>query len=285
MLPKGWISFKLDNDLNKNHNALGMLTGEVNGIFVVDIDNVDEWNMLLKDTKNKEPKTVKAISGNGGIHYYFKYTERLKNITSKDHAIKFNDKALSIDVKTNGGFIIVPPSRYYNERLKKEVEYQWADGLSIFEKELKELPKWLEKLFLDKQNNKPVEKSIDKKETIEEEKSEEQAATLDIEEDIELDFTIDDIETLVNMLSEDRCNSYNDWLNVGICLFNLSNNYLLMWLKWSKKSDKYEKGSCEKKWKSFRKTKDGLKIGSLLMWAKNDDKRKIQYVYKKKEDG
>ena len=40
-------------------------------------------------------------------------------------------------------------------------------------------------------------------------------------------FTINEIENLLNMLSLKRCDNYNEWLNVGFCLYNINNNYLL----------------------------------------------------------
>ena len=39
----------------------------------------------MKENNQKEPKTVKAITGNKGIHLYFKYNEKLQDIKSKSH--------------------------------------------------------------------------------------------------------------------------------------------------------------------------------------------------------
>jgi len=93
-------------------------------------------------------------------------------------------------------------------------------------------------------------------------------------EDDTIDFTHDDIEELVNMLSQERCNKYEEWLNVGMCLYNINKTYIHIWRKWSQKSPKYEKDICEQKWKSFKKTSEGLKIGSLLLWCKQDNEGK-----------
>ena len=140
-------------------------------------------------------------------------------------------------------------------------------------------------MFLDKQNNKEtsIKKEIVKKiediELISDEKQ------ID-EEDALINFTIEDIEYLLDMLSIDRNKEYTDWLNVGICLHNINKNYLLMWIKWSKKSDKYDDGKCEEKWKTFRKKKDSLKIGSLLYWAKSDNMDKYcNFIKRKKMNG
>jgi P4 family phage/plasmid primase-like protien len=83
-----------------------------------------------------------------------------------------------------------------------------------------------------------------------------------------------EVKTLVNMLSEERYN-YQDWLNVGMCLHNISDNYLDIWNSWSKKDKtKYKPNECKDKWHTFSgtiSTNNGLNIGSLLMWAKEDN--------------
>ena len=76
-----------------------------------------------------------------------------------------------------------------------------------------------------------------------------------MEDDENTIFTHEDIEQLVNMLSINRCENYNDWLSVGMCLFNLDNTYLYLWRNWSKQSDKYENGTCETKWKISKNQK------------------------------
>lgn len=93
------------------------------------------------------------------------------------------------------------------------------------------------------------------------------------------------MKILLNMLSFERCNNYNDWINVGLCLHNINDKYLLLWIDWSQQSDKYEEGLCEKNWSKFKKNKDGLKIGSLLLWAKIDSPLKYEEFIKNKKFG
>jgi len=85
-------------------------------------------------------------------------------------------------------------------------------------------------------------------------------------------YTDDNIDFFVNNLSNARCGDYEQWLNVGICLYNINNQYLYIWKKWSKQSDNYEEDICSVKWNTFKFNKDGLKIGSLLKWFKDDNK-------------
>lgn len=279
-LPTKWQEFKLDNNvLEEKHNGLGMLTGKVNNIIVVDVDSIEDWKYLLEKTNQKEPDTVKAVSGGGGIHLFFKYDEKYKIVTSKDNAIFYDNKKLHIDVKTNGGFIIVNPSYYYNNNVKKFVSYKWEK--SILKYEPSDLPEWIGNLLLephiikDEKDMKDLKKSKDVKIKINK--------NTDTNEDDKNIYSYNEINELVMMLSENKSENYENWINVGMCLHNISNLYLQIWIDWSKKSKKYVTGECENKWKSFKKSKDGLKIGSLLLWCKNDNNEKYKEFIKRKK--
>ena len=95
------------------------------------------------------------------------------------------------------------------------------------------------------------------------------------------DFLESEIIKFVSLLSMKRCNNYQDWLNVGICLKNINNDYLHIWTEWSKKGDDYEDGCCTKKWKTFGKVDDGKKlgIGSLIKWVQDDNPKKFKELW------
>ena len=104
-------------------------------------------------------------------------------------------------------------------------------------------------------------------------------------EDETINFTHNDIEYLTNMLLLKRCDKYDDWLNVGMCLHNINKDYLYIWRLWSQKSAKYEIDVCEQKWKTFKKVPEGLKIGSLLLWCKTDNKDMYEeFIQKRKRN-
>lgn len=260
--PKDWESFTLQQTFfNPNYNSLSLLTGKINNIIVIDIDNIEHWTKLLDKNKNIEPKTVKAISGSGGVHLYFKYSEDLENIktTSKCFGQEYD-----IDIRTNGGNIIIPPTKYYNNNFNKEVIYTWEN--SIFDNEIIELPSWIKNLLIKKNTNIKLKKSNDiiaisnSNDNYYEEINDFEI----INEDQNLFFSINEIEMLLDMISINRCDNYTDWINVGLCLHNINNKYLLLWEKWSQYSNKYKDGECEKIWNKFKKNKDGLKIGSII---------------------
>ncbi len=83
---------------------------------------------------------------------------------------------------------------------------------------------------------------------------------------------------LVDLLSEERANTYIDWISVGWCLRNIDYRLLEKWIEFSKKSPKFEDGECEKRWNYMRD--DGLGIGTLNMWAKKDNPEQYAEVLK-----
>lgn len=83
------------------------------------------------------------------------------------------------------------------------------------------------------------------------------------------DADVDQIRKLVGILSEARANSYNDWIRLGWCLRNIDHRIVDIWDEFSRKSDKYHEGECQKVWHYMRE--GGLGIGTLHMWARQDN--------------
>lgn len=96
------------------------------------------------------------------------------------------------------------------------------------------------------------------------------------------EFSDDEIADLLELLSDERCENYNDWLNVGFSLYNINDSYLFLWENWSKKSQKYEKGVCKRKWKSFLDKNDDKKLTlrSLMYWCNLDNAEKYKSFLK-----
>jgi P4 family phage/plasmid primase-like protien len=252
--PKKWTDLKLDNkSFNKNNDGLGMITGKVNGIFVIDIDDIEDWKYLLKETGNKEPITVKAISGQGGIHLFFKYDETLENISSKSCAITYNSKQLKIDIRSNGGFIIVAPSCYDDKNTGKKAVYKWKK--SILKHELSNVPKWLIDLIIEDNKIIKIEKKI---------KNNDEINFNNIE--IEKNF----LKEILYNLDIKRCNNYDNWIKSGMAIKSSNPECFDIWDEWSKQSKKYDAKICYTKWNSFDKNGE-ITFGSLLYWLKEDN--------------
>lgn len=77
---------------------------------------------------------------------------------------------------------------------------------------------------------------------------------------------------IMEMLSDDRADSHDEWMDVGWTLFNVGQGHeeaLEMWIEFSQRSAKFKQGECEELWNTME-LRDKT-IGSLLMMAKNDN--------------
>ena len=81
---------------------------------------------------------------------------------------------------------------------------------------------------------------------------------------------IEFVGKIVDILSDERASKYDEWIRVGWCLRNIDYRLLDKWIDFSKKSSKFVDGECEKVWNLMRD--DGLGLGTLYMWAKQDNK-------------
>lgn len=88
--------------------GVGVVTGAISGIVVVDEDSYKK-----EGTKLDLETPLRVISGSGGRHLYFKYTQSISNAVNKSKAI---------DIRGDGGFIVLPPTTHPSGN-----KYQW-DG-------------------------------------------------------------------------------------------------------------------------------------------------------------
>ena len=291
--PRSFNTLNKDNCLKSvkdNHNCLTILTGNRSNIMVLDIDNktdpkikngLDVWKSWIKS--NGDIATWKAKTGNNGFHYYFKYDDKTKDFKTKSN-LTIGETKYSIDVRNKAGIIYAPPTVYQSgNNLKK---YTWLS--TPFETELLDMPNWLHEKLYCKEN---VENYTDIDETDKTTRTtrtaKENDITIDSEEEFsnELVYDEDELEEILNMLSDDRRNNYDDWIKVGMCIYNITNGHgLSLWRTWSQKSDKYQINDCEKMWKGFKnKENNGLQKGSLLHWAKEDESENYNKFKNKKQ--
>jgi P4 family phage/plasmid primase-like protien len=90
---------------------------------------------------------------------------------------------------------------------------------------------------------------------------------------------IDYVKTLVNILDDDRANNYQKWIRLGWCLRNIDHRLLEVWNEFSKRCPKFQEGECERIWNYMKD--DGLNIGSLHLWAKEDNPEEYKQLVKK----
>lgn len=113
------------------HANVGIATGRASGITVVDADASDGKPGVVNLTAlsvrgGGMPSTPIVNTGGGGMHLFFLWNERLKTGT--------NVIAEAIDVRSDGGYVIAPPSRHKSGKI-----YEWrgdnADPITV--------PDWL----------------------------------------------------------------------------------------------------------------------------------------------
>ena len=77
------------------------------------------------------------------------------------------------------------------------------------------------------------------------------------------------VKELVKILDKKRAEGFDDWIRLGWCLHNIDYRLLDDWDEFSKNSPKYQEGECANEWAMM--DNDGLGIGTLYRWAKNDN--------------
>ena len=141
-LPR-WKGVKLEDCANMRFgtDAIGLLTGEINGIVVLDIDvSHDGLGYFKKEIMGSMPNDGPvSVTGGGGLHYFFAYNHE----TAVGNRYRLRKKGL--DFKSDGGYVIVPPSIHSNGN-----KYRWKR--SLFTHELPELPPLILKILKEPRN-------------------------------------------------------------------------------------------------------------------------------------
>jgi P4 family phage/plasmid primase-like protien len=91
---------------------------------------------------------------------------------------------------------------------------------------------------------------------------------------IQFSYTSDDelqlVKNLVNScLSKSRADNYDEWINLGWTLRNISYDLLDTWDAFSQNSSLYKSGECQKIWLNMKDMNKGF--GTLKYWAKLDN--------------
>jgi phage/plasmid-associated DNA primase len=263
-----WETYKEKKITFEKDDMVGVLLKD---LIVIDIDEqyvIKEWEEdfpILKETVSEDTKK--------GRHYFFKRTplcDELK-IFDKSRGIKIDGKSVPVDIKTicstgTAGVIIIAPSK----------DKKWFN--SIYDDDIKDIPtsiiKFISNNWTEKKKRKEKVELID---VINKE-----IDNLNINED----DNEKDVENLVEILNPERVNNYSDWISLGWCLYNISKetnkNYLKVWDTISKKSNKYIENETMNLWNKMEYKPNGYKMGTLRMWAKEDNPEIYNSIYQKK---
>jgi len=112
--------------------AIGIPTGAVSGLFVLDVDVQHGGAGTLAELERKHgklPQAPEVLTGGGGKHLYFRHPGREVQSTA-------GKLGPGVDVRADGGYVIAPPSLHASGRA-----YRWLrSGRKL---ELPEPPAWL----------------------------------------------------------------------------------------------------------------------------------------------
>ncbi len=117
---------------------IGIPTGSLSGIWVLDIDGEEGEQSLakLERTNGKLPRSVEVITGGGGRHIYFAVPDSGSIPCS---ASKIGN---GLDIRGDGGYIVAPPSIHPSGK-----QYEWSvDSTESFTT----APEWLLNLVIER---------------------------------------------------------------------------------------------------------------------------------------
>lgn len=302
----------------KERKGFGIVCGEASGVFCVDIDDVPQWTSMIdaidgNDEDLDETPAVKTPSG--GYHYYFKYDPEIK--TGKGVVKVEGIKSSSIDVRSQGGQVVAPPSLYFADKKKpwkKKFEgtrYKWIT--SFDDCEPKECPEWLKHLLLNKfklQQNpdgsialcEPPKPKLDENGDEEPDIGEFIDRCAQMGDSGEYEYagikrklSADQVAQIVYGLRTERFSGYDEWCKLLWAVARWQNENeadeeatITMLDEYSQLCDNYtDRRSVEKKYnEAFKRAGKSSKvsIGTLIHWLKEDNPLELARVFKTAKD-
>ena len=126
------------NGSHSSKTNVGIITGSASGgAFILDVDlqthvQASQWLLALLDEHNggRALQCPTQRTGGGGYQYLFRAPEGWTSPTIKT--------PIGIDIRGQGGFAVLPPSRHESGR-----NYDWVPGHAPFNIEIPVAPDWL----------------------------------------------------------------------------------------------------------------------------------------------
>ncbi len=220
-------------DKRKGLNV-GIATGAISGIFVIDIDG-EEGEDDIKKLNSEIPETLQAKTGRGR-HLFFKHPG--------DRSIRTRRGVIGnkVDVRGDGGYVAGAGSNHI-----RGTSYEWVNPLV----DIAEAPEWLlEIVYKDTvPNNQIVSQLSAPIPRLFASNSWSESDCLDL-----LSYINPDI-------------GYDEWIKVGMALQSEGFGFSL-WDTWSAGGSKYQAQSMASHWKSF-KANSGVSFGTLVKMAQD----------------
>lgn len=249
-------------------------------MIVIDIDD----KKLIQKYEDIFPilTVCPKVETTKGAHYYFNRTSECDGAAMYDHSRCFGQDGDEIDFKSicstgTAGVVVVPPTKG-----KIWIRPLYNTPLTNFDGEIFNY-------FYDNWSSRRYVYTI-KADSLTKEKK--HTVIDDIEEDSTFnkvnltDNDFNEIKNLVECLSENRSRDFPTWIKLCWCLKNIyaqyddpHNSIRDLWLNFSSKcKNKYDKDESLDKWCRVIPRKSGLKIGTLKMWAEEDNFQKYNEI-------
>ena len=231
------------NYIDKKDNGFAIKTGDTHIVIDFDLKNnppKEIYNVLHRNCSSIE-KTP------GGYHFWFAVDARTAHFSSIAGAFWDNRKIDGIDIRAKGGICYVAPAHYTGVDGESK-KYEWTHGnLSTAREITSELLEHIACEHSDSESVTTHDTSI-----------------------VHTIATVDEINEIMNLLSQERVDNRDSWIKVGMALKH-SGYSCDLWDEWSKRSDKYRGGECERQWRSFREKDKHIGIGTIYYYAKKDN--------------
>jgi hypothetical protein len=224
------------------------------GLCIIDIDTHHGGNgfatwQALKEHHAIDDNTLTAITGGGGRHLFYAAPEDLHPRAKLGPGV---------DVKANGGYVVLPPSRHASGRT-----YAFDADRDPAHTQPAPLPPALRSLLERSSPTPPTPSSGQTSGAVIKQTS--TSYLLDLQK----------AEAALGCLAQWRCDDYGEaggWLQVGMALRELEERGLALWERWSRGSPKFREKVCAEKWETFTPGGNGAGrgLGSLYQWADDD---------------
>jgi Bifunctional DNA primase/polymerase, N-terminal/AAA domain/Primase C terminal 2 (PriCT-2) len=222
---------------------IGVPMGEASGLFCVDLDrkeNIDgiaTWAQLKMIQDPGQTRAHKTPST--GLHLLYLYQQGIRNIP-------LNKLGLGIEIKGEGGYIIMPPSRMANGK-----EYEIYSNAAV-----STAPAWLITMIFNYLNrDQDLENMINAD------------AGKGIKKEEPREFgpvNVDEIKEALRNISSDN---YEDWYKIAAAIRReLGESGFQLFDEWSRTSRKYTAKECMRKWKQVKDI-SRISAGTIYLYA------------------
>ncbi len=238
-----------ENEMDYTKKCFFARTGLINNITVIDIDDINiEHNKEIIEILEPVCNLITESPKSKGRHYWFKYSDKFKNVASKEN---------KLDIRNDGGIIICPPTIYLdlngNDLIYKFIKTPKDNQ----EYELQDIPHELEIYLKTKFNNFYIK--VDENISLNHNNFDNNVEINNDERNILL--------KILDNLNPSRFKNYSDWFIFGAICYNDANLTKKDFFEYSQRIDEYQfdyEGQ-EKAWNSYSLDKD-KKVSSATLW-------------------